>query len=101
VLEGELPAKWREVAELYAGCVSGAIQKQVYLEIIESAGFKNITVQKDKTIVVPDTILANYLSAAEIEKYKQGNTRITSITVYAEKPAKDDRNCCEPGSGCC
>lgn len=101
VLEGELPQRWREVAELYAGCVSGAIQKQVYLEIIEQAGFKNITVQKDKTIVVPDAILANYLSAEEIEKYKQGNTRITSITVYAEKPAKDDRNCCEPGSGCC
>lgn len=101
VLEGELPQRWREVAELYAGCVSGAIQKQVYLEIIEQAGFKNVTVQKDKTIVVPDAILANYLSAEEIEKYKQGTTRITSITVYAEKPAKDDRNCCEPGSGCC
>lgn len=101
VLEGELPAKWKEVAELYAGCVSGAIQKQVYLEIIEQAGFKNITVQKDKTIVIPDAILANYLSAAEIADYKQGNTRITSITVYAEKPAKDERNCCEPGSGCC
>lgn len=27
VLEGALPAKWKEVAELYAGCVSGAIQK--------------------------------------------------------------------------
>lgn len=101
VLEGELPQRWREVAELYAGCVSGAIQKQVYLEIIESAGFKNITVQKDKTIVVPDAILANYLSAEEIEQYKKGTTRITSITVYAEKPAKDDRKCCEPGSGCC
>lgn len=101
VLEGELPAKWKEVAELYAGCVSGAIQKQVYLEIIEQAGFKNITIQKDKTIVIPDDILANYLSADEIADYKKGSTRITSITVYAEKPAKDERNCCEPGSGCC
>jgi arsenite methyltransferase len=101
VLEGELPQRWREVAELYAGCVSGAIQKQVYLEIIEEAGFKNITVQKDKTIIIPDTILAGYLSAEEIEQYKKGTTRITSITVYAEKPAKDDRKCCEPGSGCC
>ncbi|MBL0357649.1 MAG: arsenite methyltransferase [Chitinophagaceae bacterium] len=101
VLEGALPVKWKEVAELYAGCVSGAIQKQVYLEIIEAAGFKNITLQKDKAIVIPDGILANYLSADEIAEYKNGNTKITSITVYAEKPAKDDRNCCEPGSGCC
>ena len=101
VLEGELPAKWKEVAELYAGCVSGAIQKQVYLEIIESAGFKNISLQKDKPINIPDEILANYLSAEEIQAYRNGKTKITSITVYAEKPTKDDRNCCEPGSGCC
>lgn len=101
VLEGELPAKWKEVAELYAGCVSGAIQKSEYLGIIQEAGFSNITLQKDKTIVIPDDILANYLSAEEINEYKNGKTRITSITVYAEKPAKDDRNCCEPGSGCC
>lgn len=101
VLEGALPAKWKEVAELYAGCVSGAIQKQVYLEIIKEAGFTNITVQKNKTIHIPDDILAQYLGIEEIEEYKKRNLRITSITVYAEKPAKDERNCCEPGSSCC
>lgn len=101
VLEGELPAKWKEVAELYAGCVSGAIQKKEYLGIIEEAGFKNIILQKDKTIIIPDDILSTYFSEDEINNYKKSNTRITSITVYAEKPAKDDRNCCEPGSGCC
>ncbi len=101
VLEGELPAKWKQVAELYAGCVSGAVQRQVYLEIIETLGFKNITIQKDKPIIIPDDILANYLTKEEIEAYKSGKTKIISITVYAEKPAKDERNCCEPGSGCC
>lgn len=101
VLEGELPERWREVAELYAGCVSGAIQKKVYLDLITAAGFKNIIIQKDKPIIVPDDILANYLSADEIVQYKQGDVKISSITVYAEKPAKDERNCCEPGSGCC
>lgn len=101
VLEGELPAKWKEVAELYAGCISGAIQKNEYLGIITEAGFANIVLQKDKAINIPDEILANYLSAEEIAAYKNGNTKITSITVYAEKAAKDERNCCEPGSGCC
>jgi ubiquinone/menaquinone biosynthesis C-methylase UbiE len=101
VLEGELPAKWKEVAELYAGCVSGAIQREVYLEIIETLGFKNIVIQKDKPINIPDDILANYLTKEEIDTYKNGKTKITSITVYAEKPAKDERNCCEPESGCC
>jgi len=101
VLEGQLPEKWKQVAELYAGCVSGAIQKEEYLGIIAETGFSNITLQKNKPILIPDDILANYLSAEEITDYKNGTTKITSITVYAEKPAKDERNCCEPGSGCC
>ena len=101
VLEGELPSKWKEVAELYAGCVSGAMQKNEYLGIIEEAGFTNITLQKDKTITIPDEILAEYVTAEEISEYKKGKVRITSITVYAEKPAKDEGKCCEPGSGCC
>ncbi len=101
VLEGALPAKWKEVAELYAGCVSGAVQKEVYLEMIAEAGFTGTLLQKEKAIIIPDDVLQNYLSAEEIAAYKQGGTKITSITVYAQKPAKDDRNCCEPGSGCC
>ena len=99
VLEGALPSKWREVAKLYAGCVSGAIQKMVYLELIEAAGFKNIVLQKDKPIMIPDDILINHLSADEIQDYRNGNTKITSITVYAEKPLTEKAACCEPG--CC
>jgi arsenite methyltransferase len=101
VLEEALPEKWKQVAELYAGCVAGAIQKKEYLDIINEAGFSNLVLQKEKSITLPDEILANYLSEEEIAEYKSGNSRIKSITVYAEKPAKDERKCCEPGSGCC
>src|SRR5689334_10805817 len=101
VLEGALPDNWKQVAELYAGCISGAIQKVDYLAIIVEAGFTNIRVQKEKEIILPDDLLGNYFTQEEIEKYKAGNSRIKSITVYAEKPAKDSRNCCEPGNGCC
>jgi len=86
VLVGDLPENIRKSAELYAGCVSGAVEKQVYLDIIKQAGFKNIQVQKDRTITLPDELLAVYLSDAELEEYKAGNYGITSITVYAEKP---------------
>ena len=99
VLEGELPKQIREAAEMYAGCVAGAIQKQVYLELIESNGFKNITVQKDKAIIIPDDILSNYLSEKQIETFKQSGTGIRSITVYAEKPAEEKKSCCGPE--CC
>jgi len=99
VLEGQLPKQIKEAAEMYAGCVAGAIQKQVYLELIEANGFKNITVQKDKAIIIPDDILSDYLSPEQIEVFKQSGTGIRSITVYAEKPL--ETNCCTPGSGCC
>jgi hypothetical protein len=50
---------------------------------------------------LPGDILSNYLSAEEIMAYKKSNSNIQSITVYAEKPGKDERKCCEPGTGCC
>ena len=101
VIEGTLPEKWKQVAELYAGCVSGAIPKTEYLSIIKEAGFDSITLQKEKNIDLPDELLAEYFSTEEINDYRNSGARITSITVYGKKPSKDDRNCCSPGSGCC
>jgi ubiquinone/menaquinone biosynthesis C-methylase UbiE len=95
VLVGDLPEGLQKNAEMYAGCVSGAIQKEAYLRIIEQAGFKKIQVQKEKRITLPDEILNEYLSSPEREEFKQGKTGIFSITVYAEKPDA----CCGPG--CC
>lgn len=94
VLIGSLPEKIREAAEMYSGCVAGAIQKQAYLELITLNGFQDITVQKEKAIVIPDDILAAYLSPTEIQKFKNSGTGIFSITVFAKKPTEA---CCEPG----
>jgi SAM-dependent methyltransferase len=99
VLVGALPEGLRKDAEMYAGCVAGAIQKEVYLELINATGFQNISIQKEKPIVIPDDILANYLSAAEIDAFKSGSTGIFSLTVYAQKPIT--QNSCTPGAGCC
>jgi SAM-dependent methyltransferase len=95
VLVGNLPKEIQSAAEMYAGCVSGAIQKQVYLELIETNGFTNITIQKEKSIIIPDDILSQYLSGEQIVSFRQSETGIYSITVYAEK------SCCDPKSKCC
>jgi SAM-dependent methyltransferase len=95
VLEGELPQNLKKAAEMYAGCVSGALQKDEYIKIIHETGFVNISLLKEKKIIVPDTILLQYLSEKELAELKKSNLGIYSITVYAEKP------CCEPGTGCC
>ena len=97
VLSGTLPEKLRETAEMYAGCVSGAIQKSDYLDLIAKAGFANITLQKEKAIVIPDDILRNYLSEEEIKIYKESGAGILSITVYAEK---GNDSCCDKDTCC-
>lgn len=98
VLIGALPEGLRKDAEMYAGCVSGAIQKEVYLELIHANGFENVTIQKEKPIYIPDDILNKYLNPEELAAYRNDSTGIFSITVFASKPLNKT---CAPGSGCC
>jgi len=100
VLVGALPEGLRKDAEMYAGCVAGAIQKEVYMELIQANGFENITIQKEKPIIIPEDILKNYLSQSEMEAFTTGDTGIFSITVFAQKPLSEKASC-TPGSGCC
>jgi arsenite methyltransferase len=86
VLKGELPESLKQAAEMYAGCVSGAIQMNDYLLLMADCGLGNIKVQREKMISVPDNILLNYMSESELSSFKQSGTGIFSITVYAEKP---------------
>jgi len=95
VISGSLPEGLRDSAELYAGCVSGAIQRSEYLSLLEEAGFKNVHVQKEKRIVLPDAIVRQYLTEDSAKEFQSGATGIFSITVYGEKPEA----CCGPG--CC
>ncbi len=98
VLVGNLPEALQKDAEMYAGCVSGAIQEQAYLDLVSANGFDNVVTQKRKPIHLPDDILKNYLSAEEIADFRSGNTGIFSITVFAQKPVEKEA-CCAPG--CC
>jgi ubiquinone/menaquinone biosynthesis C-methylase UbiE len=95
VLKGDLPENLKNDAEMYAGCVSGAIQMVDYLNIIHQTGFVEIATQKEKVVVMPDEILAKYLNETEIANYKNGDFGIFSVTVYGQKPS------CDPNSGCC
>ena len=112
VLKGDLPEALRQSAEMYAGCVAGAIQKTDYLSLIEKAGFTNITIQKEKPIILPDDILSKYLEGDALNAFKNGNTGIFSITVFATKKGKltiasvadlgfENGAVCSPDSGCC
>lgn len=85
VIKGELPARLKKSAEMYAGCVAGAIQHNEYLNIISKAGFSNVEIKKTKVIDLPDDILREYLTETEIIQYRQSRVGIFSITVTADK----------------
>ena len=85
VIKGTLPKGLKDDAVMYAGCVSGAIQKDEYLGIINKAGFSTVTVNKEKEIELPEEILRNYLNETELDEFKKKNTGIFSITVTASK----------------
>lgn len=85
VIEGDLPADIQKSAEMYAGCVSGAIELETYLSIVRESGFKNMKLQKKREIVLPDSILEQFLTPSEIVTSKESDAGIFSITLYAEK----------------
>ncbi|RAJ08388.1 methyltransferase family protein [Chitinophaga skermanii] len=96
VLQGDLPAEIQQAAEMYAGCVAGAIQKEDYLMMILQSGFQQVTIQKEKVINIPHDILSKYLSTEQITTFEKSGTGIYSITVYAEKPT----TCTDPNCAC-
>jgi len=87
VLQGKLPESIKNDMAMYAGCVSGAVQKEEYLKIIRDNGFENVQVKKEKMILIPDDIMLKYLSQDELNDFKTSGAGIFSITVVAEKPS--------------
>ncbi|MCL2484525.1 MAG: arsenite methyltransferase [Endomicrobia bacterium] len=85
VLEGKLPSVLKNAAEMYAGCVAGAIQKNDYINKILKAGFKDVKVVKEHKITIPDEILLNYLDSKSLEKFKNGDSAVLSVTVTGVK----------------
>lgn len=85
VLVGNLPEGLKKSAEMYAGCVAGALQQDDYIGIINKTGFKNVEIKKTKTITIPDEILAQYLTDEQLSEYNNSGIGIFSITVVGEK----------------
>jgi len=82
---GNMPEDLLKQAELYAGCVTGASEREQYLNIIKEVGFKNLQIKKERLINLPDKILSQYLTETTVEHYKKAVNGLFSITVYAEK----------------
>ncbi len=85
VIKGFLPEKLCKDAEMYVGCVSGAIELDEYLGIIKQNGFQNIQMHKEKEINLPDELLKEYLNCDELNEFRSGTVGIYSITLSGYK----------------
>ena len=80
VSRGDLPASVRTSAELYAGCVAGALDREVYLGVVADAGFEGIEVMAELPIDLPTGLLPDGAQAA-----------LLSVTVRASRPVGAER----------
>lgn len=85
VVSAPLPDKMKKIAELYAGCVSGAIAQDEYIGMIKAAGFHSVNIVREKPVHIPEEILKEYLTDEERVEYKNTGIRIHSITVQGER----------------
>jgi SAM-dependent methyltransferase len=86
VLRGELPAKLQEVAELYVGCVAGALDAEEYLAIIHDMGFTGIDIKVAKRLDLPDEYILKHIGAEELAAYRASGAAVLSITVVGTRP---------------
>ena len=94
VLEGEFPDDLRKAAELYVGCVSGAMKRADYLAALRGIGFEGVFVAKEKELEIPEDLLAAYLTADQRKSVSESGVKVLSVTVQGRKPEKKAASCC-------
>ncbi len=92
VLLKELPEKIKNSVEAYVGCISGAIHKNYYLQLIKNAGFTDIAVTDETSyqldVVINDAKAQAVITEAGIteEEFKKLAEYFISIKIQAKKP---------------
>jgi arsenite methyltransferase len=86
VVTGPLPDEVREAAELYVGCVAGAMQRDGYIELVRESGFERVEVVKERVIELPDELDGNF-DRATVNAYRKSPSKAVSITLKGYRPA--------------
>jgi len=90
VLLKELPDFIKNSTEAYTGCISGAIKKEEYLEMIRETGFQEVKITNETSIPLEwtndptATAIINKLNVSE-EKLKDIGSSVVSIQVEGKK----------------
>jgi arsenite methyltransferase len=86
IATGTLPEAVRKAAGLYVGCVAGAMPEADYLAVIRAAGFDDVRIAERKPIALPDGVLREHLSGAEVSAFRASGIELLSVTVLGVKP---------------
>ena len=92
VLLKDLPEKIKNSVEAYVGCISGAILKDRYLQLLKDAGFIDVTVTDessyhlDVVINKPRTQAVIEEAGITMEEFKKIGGSFVSIKVTGKKP---------------
>ena len=86
VVSGELTSEMKNIVELYAGCISGAMVKGNYIDVIHRAGFPTVSIKKEKIVYLPDNFLLQYLNEKELIEFRSSGVQVLRITIVAERP---------------
>ncbi|MBT8053105.1 MAG: arsenite methyltransferase [Gammaproteobacteria bacterium] len=82
----ELPDWVEGIVEAYAGCISGAVPREIYLKLIREAGFFDTSIESERRIEVPAELIARSLTAEQQIEARDKNLHVLSVTVTAVKP---------------
>jgi SAM-dependent methyltransferase len=96
VLKKKLPSFIKNSIEAYAGCISGAVQKDEYIRIMKAAGFQQVRIIGEISSPIKCECMANdpALEAISenlkipIEKAKEVADSVVSMKVYGVKPVE-------------
>jgi ubiquinone/menaquinone biosynthesis C-methylase UbiE len=97
VVRGEVPAEVRRNAELWMGCVAGALEENEFRQLLLDAGFEHPSLEATRVYSASDAetfLIGTGLDAKEFGREIDG--KFLSAFVRATKPAV---SCCGPG--CC
>jgi arsenite methyltransferase len=91
LLSEPLAEELRDVAELYAGCVAGALVADEYLGAIEAAGFVDVSYTRKPAAFLPsvaldDPVLAEVAAHLGVERVMAEAAKVWSYTLRARKP---------------
>lgn len=90
VLIADLPEEILKSADMYTGCIAGALKKKDYLGKIRNAGFKEISIIKEDSVCLSDYICSdNIISdiAKDVSEEQKNNINkvVVSIKISARK----------------